>query len=73
MASAAPAAGSEASAYREQQRVYYVDAQGQRHRAKVLAIHWDDAVPYYTIRLYRNSRELQTIASRLYSIRSGPP
>jgi hypothetical protein len=65
-------AASGAATFREQQRVYYHDTQGKRHRAKVLAVHHDDRTPYYTIRLYRNARELQTIATRLRAIRATP-
>lgn len=67
------AAGVVPATFREQQRVYYHDAQGKRHRAKVLVVHHDDRMPYYTIRLYRNDRELQTVAPRLRAIRAAPP
>ena len=61
------------SIYRQNQRVYYHDARGKRHRAKVLVVHLDDVQPYYTVRLYRDARELQTVAARLRAIREEPP
>ena len=59
--------------YRTNQRVYYHDAHGKRHRAKVLVVHFDDVQPYYTVRLYRDARELQTVEDRLRAIRAEPP
>ena len=63
----------EPATFRTNQRVYYRDAHGRRHRAKVLVVHLDDVQPYYTVRLYRDARELQTVADRLRAIRAEPP
>ncbi len=65
--------GAEHRTYRVHQRVYYQDAHGRRHRAKVVAVHLDDVQPYYTVRLYRGERELETVASRIWAIRAEPP
>ena len=51
-------------------KVYYLDPQGKRRRALVLEVHLDNAPHYYTLRLLRTGREVQTELSRLRSRRS---
>ena len=45
--------------------VYYINKDGEKVKAVIVKIHFDDIEPYYTIRLKGDDTERQTISSRL--------
>ena len=59
--------------YRPGEKVYYLDRQGKPRRALVVSAHCDQHPAYYTIRLLRTEREVQTERERLRPRRARRP
>ena len=54
-------------------RVYYINKDGEKVKAVIVKIHYDDIEPYYTIRFKGGDTERQTVSSRLKPRKSKKP
>lgn len=51
--------------YKEKEKVYYISKNGQKLKAQIVKIHYDDTELYYTIVLKNNDKEKQTVYKKL--------
>ena len=51
--------------YKEKEKVYYISKNGQKLKAQIVKIHYDDTELYYTIVLKNNNKEKQTVYKKL--------
>tara|TARA_B100001248_G_C27308968_1_gene420901 strand:- start:659 stop:916 length:258 start_codon:yes stop_codon:yes gene_type:complete len=47
------------------EKVYYIDASGNKINAEIKEVHFDDIEPYYSISIDGNNDEKQTVRNKL--------